>query len=323
MPRWTMSRAACLTATVVAAACALQAAPRMGRNSIAELWEAPRDIVRRDLLHGAGGVGRAPDPNAPYALLKADDQGFSPGYDVRDVRGRTWSVKLGPEARTEVVVSRIVWAVGYRQPDVYYLPKWTLVKDGKTAAEPPGRFRLEREDLDKVDEWSWRDNPFIGTREFGGLIALMVIVNNWDLKTAQNALYELPAGANGNGNGKGDAPRRWFVVRDLGASLGKTNWFFPGNRDDVEAFEKEPFIAGVEGNRVRFHYRGAWLEPQLTASVTPSDVVWVCQWLAQLSQRQWQDAFRAGGYGEAEAARYIKRLREKIDEGLQLGERPL
>jgi hypothetical protein len=317
--RSTIWRTACAAATAVAAACVLHASPRANAVDLAELWEMPRDMERRDLFHGPGGAERAPDSRVRYELIEADDTGFSPGYDVRDPRGRTWSVKLGPEARTEVVVSRVVWAVGYRQPDVYHVPQWTLVKDGKAETQPAGRFRLERKEFDKVGEWSWRDNEFIGTRPFGGLIALMVIVNNWDVKTSQNAVYQA---ADGNGNGRGDAgtPRRWFVVRDLGASLGKTNWFFPGNRDDVEAFEKEPFIAGVEGNRVRFHYKGAWLEPQLTSSVTPSDVVWVCQLLSQLSQRQWQDAFRAGGYSEAEARRFIRRLQQKIDEGLRLGE---
>lgn len=86
----------------------------------------------------------------------------------------------------------------------------------------------------------------------------------------------------------------------------------------LEAFEREPFIASVEGNRVKFHYKGAWLEPQLPNSITPGDVVWTCELLAQLSPRQWLDAFRAGGYPDANARRYIARLRQKVDEGLRL-----
>jgi hypothetical protein len=277
--------------------------------NMAELWEAP-NIERRNLLHGPGGADLAPDPDGRYELLEEDKKGFSPGYDVRDASGRTWSVKLGPEARTEVVVSRLVWAVGYRQPDVYYVPGWKLSDKGKVTAQGPARFRLEDPDRPKSGAWSWRENPFIGTRQFSGLFALMVIVNNWDVKTSQNALYRIST--------NGDSPRQWYVVRDVGASLGKTNWFFPGNRDDVGAFEKEPFIKSVEGNRVKFHYKGAWLEPQLNNIVTPGDLVWICELLSQLSPRQWNDAFRAGGYTDAEASRYIKRLRQKIDDGLRL-----
>ena len=40
--------------------------------------------------------------------------------------GVEWSVKLGPEAHTEVVLSRVLSAVGYHQPPVYYLPAWQL-----------------------------------------------------------------------------------------------------------------------------------------------------------------------------------------------------
>lgn len=297
-------------APVVAAASALHAGRDVTPATMAELWQQPADMERRDLLNGPGGAGLAPNPAGRFDMLEEDKKGFSPGYDVRDDRGRVWSVKLGPEARTEVVVSRLLWAVGYRQPDVYYVRAWRLTDKGKVTPQPAGRFRLERPDREKVGEWSWRNNPFIGTREFSGLFTMMVLVNNWDVKTSQNALYRVPA--------TGNSPRHWYVVRDVGASLGKTNWFFPGNRDDLEAFEREPFIKAVAGNRVTFHYKGAWLEPQLHAIVTPDDVVWICELLSQLSNRQWLDAFRAGGYSDEEATRYVRRLRQKIDEGLQL-----
>lgn len=295
---------------IAATACAMNGSPTIAPSKMAELWQRPADIERRNLFHGRGGAALAPAPEGRYQLLEVDKKGFSPGYDVRDERGRKWSVKLGPEARTEVVVSRIVWAVGYHQPDVYYLPRWNLAEKGKLTSQRGARFRLEHPDRPKDGEWSWRDNPFIGTRQFSGLFTLMVLFNNWDIKTSQNAVYQVSR--------SGDGPNQWFVVRDLGASLGRTSWFFPGVRDDVEAFEREPFIESVEGNRVKFHYKGAWLEPQLNNVVTPGDVVWICQLLSQLSDRQWMDAFRAGGYSDAEAVRFIRRLRQKIDEGLQL-----
>jgi hypothetical protein len=230
---------------------------------------------------------------------------------VRDARGRVWDAKLGAEAQPEVVVSRLLWAVGYHQPELYYVARWRLNEHGTTTTQKPARFRLESGPLDDMGDWSWRDNPFIGTRPFEGLFVLMVMVNNWDLKTDQNGIYRTRA--------NGDDRRTLYVVKDLGASLGKTNWIVPGNRNDVEAFERERFIRRVEGNRVEFHYQGAWLEPHLAASVTPDDVRWICNLLARLTPRQWSDAFRAGGYGEPEAARFIRRLREKIAEGQNIG----
>jgi hypothetical protein len=36
-----------------------------------------------------------------------------------------WSVKLYPEARTEVVASRLLWGLGYHQPPIYSVEEWT------------------------------------------------------------------------------------------------------------------------------------------------------------------------------------------------------
>jgi hypothetical protein len=44
----------------------------------------------------------------------------------------------------------------------------------------------------------------------------------------------------------------------------------------------------------------------------------VCGLLNQLSAQQWRDAFRAGGFDDEEAGRYIRRLKHKIAEGLRL-----
>ena len=34
---------------------------------------------------------------------------------------REWSLKLGPEAQSEVVASRLLWAIGFHQPPTYWL----------------------------------------------------------------------------------------------------------------------------------------------------------------------------------------------------------
>jgi hypothetical protein len=298
-----------LAATTVV--CAVNGRPTLSPARMASLWVAPTDLERRDLFYGVGGSRSAPDPRARYQFLRVKATGTQPGYDVIDARGREWSVKMGVESRTEVVMSRLVWAIGYRQPYVYYLPEWTLVRNGKSAVQPGGRFRLEPATQKKTGEWSWRDNPFRDTRPLTGLFVLMVMVNNWDLKTAQNAVYEVT---------EDDNTRYWYMVRDLGAVFGRSAWIKPGTKDDPDGFDAEPFIDGVKANRVLFHYQGAWREPRLHASVTPEDVRWICGLLDRLSARQWSDAFRAGGYDEAEGQRYVRRLLEKIHDGLRLQE---
>jgi hypothetical protein len=139
----------------------------------------------------------------------------------------------------------------------------------------------------------------------------MVMVNNWDLKTQQNPLYEVTGG--------GDGPVRRYAVRDLGASLGGTRYFLPGSKSDIEDFEREGFIHSVnDDGHVRFHYSGAWREPTLKRRVTRADVRWIAERLDRLSPGQWSDAFRAAGYSDNEAGRFIAVLRRKIGEGLNL-----
>ena len=296
--------------SVLATGCALNRPRTLSEAKMAALWDEPANLERRDLRHGAGGAARAPNPDDQFEFLSEKETGTQSGYDVKDRRGREWSVKLGTEARTEVVVSRILWAVGYHQPYIYYLPRWALTRDGKKTERPGARFRLEPPTHKKVGEWAWRNNPFVGTRELAGLLVMMFMVNNWDLKSVQNSIYQV--------NPDTPAEHDWYMVRDLGAALGKSGWATFGTKDDPAAFEAEPFIEGVEGNRVRFAYQGAWLEPQILNSVTPDDLRWISGLLARLSPEQWRDAFRAGGYDDAESERYIRRLRQKVAEGLRV-----
>jgi hypothetical protein len=290
------------------AACAMNRRPQM-TSDMDELWQPPVNLESRDLRNGPGGAALAPDENERFEFVSEKAAGTSPGYDVKDSKGRTWGVKLGPESRPEVMLSHLLWALGYHQPTVYFVPRWTLVRDGKRSDQPGGRFRLEN--LEKVGEWSWRDNPFLDTQPMTGLYVIQVIVNNWDIKTLNNAVYTVKDGSPG-------APRRLYVVKDLGGSLGKTSWPMGSTENDLIGFEHEPFILGVEGNRVRFGYQQL-MEPQLAASVTPADVRWAANLLSRLSAEQWNDAFRGAGFVQAEADRYIKRIREKIAEGLNLG----
>ena len=289
------------------------------RIDVGQLWVEPHDLESRDLLHGPGGAALAPNPSAPYELIAVDDSGYSPGYDVRDQDGTQWSVKLGIEAPPELVVSRVLWAIGYHQPPTYVLTSWELV-GGQRGTQGVARFRRESADQKVVSDWSWYENPFVTTQPFKGLLVANLILNNWDWKTSNNKVYEVVGG---------DRPgRRVYVVRDLGASLGRTA--FPaflkwgpframkqGSRNDVEGFEEQGFIRGVEGGRVSFDYRG--VNTRLVDALTVDDVVWTCRLLARMSDQQWRDAFRAAGYSDAEQQRYITKMKSKIGEGLALG----
>jgi hypothetical protein len=273
------------------------ARPASEDNNLDALWIEPRDLASRDLFYGPGGPSLVPRADAQYELEKRDTAGFSITYDVRDQTGQEWSVKIGPEAQTEVASARIVWSMGYHQPPTYYVKKWTY-KNSDTAAVH-GRFRPKLAWLKSTGIWDWKKNPFVGTEPLRGLKVLMMILNNTDLKPLQNAVYAV--------DGRG--PGQWFVVKDLGATLGETGVVNP-RRGWIDGFEKHGFIDKVDGDRVRFEYHG--LRGDIFEDVTVQDVRWMCERLGRLTDKQWKDALRAGGYEDPVAARYIARIQEKI-----------
>jgi len=279
------------------------------RSQIAQLWVEP--APGRDLYWGVGGKALAPNPAATYTVLEIKRTGFSPGYTVAGPDKRQWSAKLPPEASTEVVASRIHWGLGYHQPPIYYLPTWRAEKTTSPNPQLPARFREKNPafqgGLEETGPWSYYQNPFVGTRELKGLLVLQAMLGNSDLKDENNATYVLATPFEG--------ARTWYVARDLGHTFGRTG-VVNAPRGDIEVFERTPFITGVVNGRVMFDWRGR--HDALLDDITPADVRWLCGRLQRLREAQWRDAFRAGGYPPGDAARYIRRLKQKIAEGLAL-----
>ncbi len=233
----------------------------------ATLWERPSDLARRDLFYGPWGSHRAPVPDAEYTLVEVKHTGVNLGMTVRDAQGREWSVKQTPpggldrEGSVEVVVSRLLSAVGYHQPPVYFLPEFSLKDDWGTHTELGGRFRLKDESLSDKGLWSWQENPFTGSQPYQGLLVLMMMFNSTDMKNSNNTLYE---------HRNGERVEQWYVVRDVGSALGDSNRLTP-LKGDAEAFEREPYILGVSNGFVDFAYR-AWYRNLVRDRITANDV---------------------------------------------------
>jgi hypothetical protein len=290
-----------------------EAAPRA---PLTELWSEPRDLERRSLLWGAAPEGQAPSKDVEYKVVKPDSTGYSNGYDVIGPDGREWDIKVGKEAQTEVVVSRILWALGYHQPAAYYVTGWTL--HGTYEDEgAPARFRLES-DHHNEGEWAWLENPFDNSRPFRGLIAINLLLSNWDYKTSNNRIYRIDTT---------EGPVRRYVVQDLGAAFGKPRLprsnkllaLLPGKvgtRNDVDDFEKTGLIRHVRGSQVTLDYRGAAGEVIETMNV--ADVIWACELINRLDDSQLDEAFKAADYEPAIRARFVTKIRAKIREGLAL-----
>jgi hypothetical protein len=311
-------RAVVITIAVVACTYAPQAQPQSGGSAdIAELWQEPADLLDRDLLYGPGGSALIPPSDGTFQFVAFKTTGTNPGYDVKDATGRLWSVKLGVEAQSEVTASRILWAMGFPQPATYYVRQFTL-SGTDAGVKTNARFRTDLDPWRPGGEWSWYENPFVGTQPFQGLVVAQLVLNNWDMKTSNNRLYE--------STDPSATPRRQFMVRDVGSSLGHSKQFrlfamlgtrgIQGSKNNVDDFERQGFIEKVEGDKVYFDYRG--LNQPLVDTVTVPDVIWACEQLSKIPDAHWQAAFKAGAYPQADADRYINKIKEKISQGLAL-----
>ena len=277
------------------------------------LWKAPADLARADLFKGPWGEGYAPDPDATYVYLRPKTAGANPGVVVVDPQGRTWNVKQpatdkrGDEGPAEVALSRVLSAIGYHQPPVYYLPSFIMTDETGTHRRPGGRFRIDDPSLRDRGSWGWSRNPFLGTRPLQALLVILQVFNSWDLKDSNNTIYEVDRA------GRTDS---WYVVRDLGGALGESGRVW-AKRNDIDLFERHKFITGVDDRFVTFAYRG-WHGELFRGRITTDDARWALALLGRLSDRQWHDAFRAGGYERPIAERFVQKIRANINAGQQL-----
>jgi hypothetical protein len=281
----------------------------------AVMWVEPADIESRDLFYGPGGADGAPNPSGKFTFVRRSPAGTSEKIVVDDDKGRSWTVKFGPEARPEVSASRLIWAAGYHVDQVHFVEK--------THIEGRGGFdvwdvRFERRDdgFKELGQWSWFSNPFAGTREFQGLKVLMALINNWDLKDENNKVVRP------NKESGGDRTLRVYYVGDLGGTLGSTGNALrkipgfsnaPGGSKGVpDSYARQVFIDGVENGMVKFHYKGK--NPKVLEGVTVENARWMGNLLGRLSDKQLSDAFRSGGFTDAEIATYVKAVRGRIEQ---------
>jgi hypothetical protein len=303
----------------ISAACAGVKVPKAQTTPAppaASMWIEPTNLAERDLFLGQWGAEHAPDPKGVYTLVERKHTGVNLGMTVKDDKGREWSVKqpypggLDSEAPVEVALSRLLSAVGYHQPPVYFLPAFTLKDDFGKKVEVGGRFRLKQASLKETGLWKWEDNPFVGTKPYQGLIVMLMMFNSTDLKNSNNSLYEYR---------DGDLVQQWYVARDLGAALGDHNAISP-RKNDPDSFERVPYLLGTANGHVQFAY-SSWYKNLVRDRIAVEDVVWASELLGRLSDKQWNDAFRAAGYEPAVANRYIAKLKEKVEQGRALGAR--
>jgi hypothetical protein len=298
------------------------------------LWREPQNIRARNLFYGPGGAEHA--PHSTFTFLKEDRKGSNPKFDVQDENGVKWKVKLGSEARPETVASRLIWAVGYFTNEDYFVPVLKVrempsrLHRGPPLVDPDGtsydtRLKRESKDEKKIGSWHWRSDPFAGTREWNGLRVLMALINNWDLKDENNAIYEEKPGQHT------DEMQRIYMVSDLGASFGEVKLTRADkiSKGNLELYQQSKFIDRTGEHYVDFEVPH---RPSAVVLVNPheyfsrvrldwigkhvprADAHWIGELLAQLSPDQIRDAFRAAGYSPQVVEGYTSAVESRIAE---------
>jgi hypothetical protein len=272
--------------------------PKIVYNGTPILWRAPEDIATRNLLLGAGGEAMKPNLTR-VTFLEDTSGGYSKKYRVRDASGNEWIAKFGKEAQPDTAANRLIWAIGYEPEIAYFVPKVTI--EGKGSFENV-RFEARPKAVDRIGNWLWADNPFIGKPEFQGLKIFMALINNWDLKDDNNRILVE--------RGNAGSERR-FIISDLGGSFGKTGGFLSRTRNEPDDYVKAEFVKAVNGNKIDFNYSGK--NQKLFENVTIEDAKWLAGWFGRLSDEQLKDAFRAANYTPAEVDQLAGAVRKRVN----------
>ena len=146
----------------------------------------------------------------------------------------------------------------------------------------------------------------------------MAVINNWDLKDLNNAVYQIT----------GDHPEQRYIVSDLGSSFGSPglNWERKGS---LKAYQNSKMISRVSMEFIDFHVPATpkadtFVDiPELTRRLSLrwlgrhipiSDARWMGHLLAQLSPEQIRDAFRAANYSSQDVEDFAVVVEQRIAE---------
>lgn len=297
----------------------------------ASIWHDPGDIASKDMFYGPGGQDG--QPAAPFTFISEDMNGTNPKFDVRDANGTKWRVKLGEEARPEIVASRLMWAVGYYVNNDYNLHVATIegldmkrgakrIHNGSQVID--ARFARKPGKDTKIGIWQWKTCPFRDTREYNGLRVMMAVLNNWDLKDVNNAVYT---------NKK--TGQQTFLVSDIGATFA-TNALQTSRAKDkgnVNSYVDSKFITKTTPTTVDFGTPGAPTSVLVKSggvlakdyfqrrgfdwignNIPREDARWIGSMLGQLSHEQIVEAFRAGNFPPESIGQYVSVLEGRIEQ---------
>jgi hypothetical protein len=265
-------------------------------------------------------------PRPPFRFIKEKLDGTNPKVDVQDAAGRHWTVKFGSEVHADTFAPRLLHALGYAaQPtffvktgsisDAHHLKraKYFISKDGSFRS---ARFKLHQQGSEPgVDNraWSWVENPFVGSRQLGGLKILIMLVANWDTKDARdgdevsnNEIIRSGSAANS---------LTWYAVTDWGASFGRSGGYLRRDRWDWDGYRTQTphFVRLAPDGSLDWGFKGKH-GSDITAGVGLMDVRWLLPYLSRISDEDLKAGLAASGASVPVAQEFTRSIRERIQQ---------
>lgn len=281
----------------------------------ASIWLDPGPIETLDLAAGPGGKSNR--PQSPFTFVEEERRGVNPKVIVTDARGRKWVVKFGEEAKAEVFASRIAWAAGYPVRTSYHIQQGTIhgAPDSGVTRKLTGsdgtfregaRFQLFDHERFRAVNGGKLDltSKTLNQRELNGLKLTALLLGNWDLKSANTAVFDIEG-------------KRYATISDWGASLGDPGAAARSDRKwNCQTFAKdtEHLIDGVEGGYVNFNYEqyaGRHIDA-LTQGIRAEDLKWFIDRMSKLTDAQIGAALHASGATHEEQACFTTGMRKRI-----------
>ncbi|MEQ1763591.1 MAG: hypothetical protein ABL984_10645 [Pyrinomonadaceae bacterium] len=266
------------------------------------MWE-PVNISSMDLFYGPGGDAMRPDLSK-IEFIKEEKGGHNKKFRIKDGSGKVWVAKLGREAKPETAAVRLLHGIGYKTEINYLVPSITIpgkgtFKDVRLEARP--------DNVERLEVWKWKSNPFVGSRELQGLKMMMVFMTNWDVLDLQNKVIEVDG-------------ENQYIVSDLGATFGRLGnnnlpiiYRLGRKTGSPQAYAKTKFIRRVESDGdVILSYKGK--NRGVFKGITIEDARWLSTLMSKLSDKQIGDAFRAANYSPADVSIYVSAIKRKIAE---------
>jgi hypothetical protein len=156
---------------------------------------------------------------------------------------------------------------------------------------------------------------------------MMALINNWDLKDANNAIYQVKRNS--------DSGELEYLISDLGASFGTAGLVrhHAISKGNLYSYMHSKFIRKIAASYVDFNVPS---RPAVVVLVNPheffsrlglewigrrvprDDARWMGHLLARLSSDQVRDAFRAAGYSPEEIDAFTSVVEQRIGELTEL-----